>query len=288
MTSSSSVAATRSPATAHKGTAPTAAQPVGAYRISWARSADDVAAAQHLRHAVFAQEMGARLQPLPGTPPNHDADRFDAFCEHLLLRTVPAADEPPVVVGTYRVMTPAAALRAGGFYSETEFDLAPLHNELQHVVELGRSCVHADHRSGSAVMLMWSALVAFVAHNGLRGAIGCASVSMRDGGHYAASLWQRLRSSHLVDADCRVQPRLPLPVDDLDGSLDLPPPTLIRGYLACGARLLGPPSWDPHFNTADLPLWVRLCDLPLRYRRHLPAAGNTAPARRAAAPAHGG
>jgi putative hemolysin len=76
--------------------------------------------------------------------------------------------------------------------------------------------VHADHRGGSAVMLMWSALVAFAAHNGL-----CAA--------------------RLVDADCRVQPRLPLPVDDLNGSLDLPPPTLIRGYLACGARLLGPP-----------------------------------------------
>ncbi len=157
MTISSSAAAPLSSSTA-KSAAPAAAQPAVAYRIAWARSQSDVAAAQRLRHDVFVREMGARLQPLRGTPPGHDADRFDAFCEHLLLRTVPAADEPPIVVGTYRVMTPTAALRAGGFYSDTEFDLAPLRNELRHVAELGRSCVHADHRSGSAVMLMWSAL----------------------------------------------------------------------------------------------------------------------------------
>jgi putative hemolysin len=287
MTISSSAAAPRS-SSAAQSAPPAAAQPVVAYQIAWARSQSDVAAAQRLRHDVFVREMGARLQPLPGAPPGHDADRFDAFCEHLLLRTVATAGEPPTVVGTYRVMTPAAALRAGGFYSDTEFDLAPLRSELRHVAELGRSCVHTDHRSGSAVMLMWSALVAFAAHNGLRGAIGCASVSMRDGGHYAASLWQRLRATHLVDADFRVQPRLPLPVDDLNGSLDLPPPTLIRGYLACGARLLGPPSWDPDFNTADLPLWVRLCDLPMRYRRHLPDAAQSSPVRRMVAPATNG
>lgn len=288
MTISVPVAATRSAPIA-KSTVTAIAQPAVAYEVAWARSPQDVAAAQRLRHEVFADEMGARLRPLPGAPPGHDADRFDAFCEHLLLRTVPAAaDQPSIVVGTYRVMTPAAALRAGGFYSDTEFDLSPLRSELPHVVELGRSCVHAEHRSGSAVMLMWSALVAFVARNGLRGAIGCASVSMRDGGHYAASLWQRLRATHLVDAHHRVQPRLPLPVDDLDGSLDLPPPTLIRGYLACGARLLGPPSWDPDFHTADLPLWVRLSDLPMRYRRHLPGEADTTSARRVAAPAHDG
>jgi putative hemolysin len=183
MTISPCTAATRSPSIA-KGAARAAVQPgSAAYQVAWARSPQDVTAAQRLRHEVFAREMGARLQPLRGTPPGHDADRFDAFCQHLLLLTVPTADEPPIVVGTCRVMTPAAARRAGGFYSDTEFGLAPLRSELQHVVELGRSCVHVQHRSGNAVMLMWSALVAFVAGNGLRGAIGCASVSRHDGGH---------------------------------------------------------------------------------------------------------
>src|SRR5580765_5835441 len=90
---------------------------------SWARHADELRAAQQLRWRVFAEEMGARLAPPAGTPAGHDADLFDAHCEHLLVRTVETNDAPARVVGTYRVLTPSAARRLGGLYSDTEFDL---------------------------------------------------------------------------------------------------------------------------------------------------------------------
>ena len=247
------------------GVAP-AAKP--GFDVVWARGEREIREAQRLRHLVFAEEMGARLSVPPGSPAGHDIDMFDPFCEHLLVRTTPQPGNPPVVVGTYRLLTPVAARRVGGLYSETEFDLTRLRPLRPTMVELGRSCVHPAWRSGGAILALWAALAEFMQRNGLHTMVGCASVSMRDGGHFAASLWEQLRCSHLAPIEWQVQPRLPLPVEELQRDLPVEPPPLIKGYLRCGAKVLGPPAWDPDFNTADLPLLLRVQDLPARYQRH--------------------
>jgi len=234
----------------------------------WARHLDEVRAAQRLRHQVFVDEMGARPARLPAAPAGHDVDLFDEFCEHLIVRTVSAKNGPGEVVGTYRVLTPAAARRAGSFYSDTEFDLTRLRPLRERMVELGRSCVHPDHRSGTVILALWGALAQFMEQNALETVIGCASVSMHDGGHCAASLWRRLGETHLASAELQVRPRVALPVDELNQFLDVDPPALIKGYLRMGAKLLGPPAWDPEFNTADLPMLTRVADIPQRYKRH--------------------
>lgn len=239
-----------------------------AFEVVWARHADEVRAAQRLRHEVFVGEMGARLALPAGIPAGHDVDLFDDFCEHLLVRTLPTDDTPSQVIGTYRVLTPEAARRAGGYYSDTEFDLTRLRPLRARMAELGRSCVHADHRSGGVILALWGALAAFMNSNRLDTMVGCASLGMHDGGHAAASLWARLRETQLADVEHQVRPRLPLPVDDLDQTLAVEPPALVKGYLRCGAKVLGAPAWDPDFNTADLPMLLRLADLPVRYRKH--------------------
>lgn len=236
--------------------------------VSWARSEGEVLEAQRLRYRVFAEEMGARLSPPAGSPPGHDIDVFDPYCEHLLVRACPADGGSGPVIGTYRLMTPDAAKRIGGLYSETEFDLTRLRPLRPRMVELGRSCVDPAHRSGGAILALWGALAAFMVRHDLDTMIGCASISMRDGGHVAASLWEKLRHTHLAPIEHQVRPRLPLPVEELDRHLDAEPPALIKGYLRCGARIIGAPAWDPDFNTADLPMLMRIDDLPLRYRRH--------------------
>jgi putative hemolysin len=240
----------------------------GGFEVVWARDEQEVRQAQRLRHLVFAQEMGARLSVPAGSPPGHDIDMYDPFCEHLLVRAATGASRPQPVVGTYRLLTPAAARRVGGLYSETEFDLTRLRRLRSTMVELGRSCVHPAWRSGGAILALWAALAEFMQRNGLQTMIGCASVSMRDGGHFAASLWEQLRRTHLAPIEWQVQPRLRLPVEDLRRDLAVEPPPLIKGYLRCGARVLGPPAWDPDFNTADLPMLLRVQDLPARYQRH--------------------
>ncbi len=236
--------------------------------VVWARDESDVRQAQQLRHLVFAEEMGARLRVPRGAPDGHDIDMFDAFCEHLLVRAPGHHGDPGPVIGTYRVLTPDAAKRVGGLYSDTEFDLTRLRPLRSSMVELGRSCVHPEWRSGGAIMALWGALAEFMVRNQLSTMIGCASVSMRDGGHFAASLWEQLRASHLAPIELQVTPRLALPVEELQRDLNVEAPALIRGYLRCGAKVLGPPAWDPDFNTADLPMLMRITDLPQRYRKH--------------------
>jgi len=237
----------------------------GGVQVSWARHEDEVRQAQRLRYQVFADEMGARLDTwIPG----HDVDLFDDYCEHLLVRDASTRE----VVGTYRVLTPAQAMRVGSTYSDTEFDLTRLRAHRERMVELGRSCVHPDHRQGGVIMALWGALAEFMVRNRLDTMIGCASIPMLHqgsvSGDAAASIWQQVRETHLAPIEFQVRPRLPLPVEQLDGSLAVEPPALIKGYLRLGAKVLGPPAWDPDFNTADLPMLMRIADLPPRYRRH--------------------
>jgi putative hemolysin len=233
--------------------------------VSWAQHADEVRQAQRLRFEVFAGEMGARLDtPLAG----HDVDLFDEFCEHLLVRDADTRE----VIGTYRVLTPAQARRVGSFYSDTEFDLTRLRLLRNRMVELGRSCVHPDHRHGGVILALWGALAEFMVRNQLDTMIGCASIPMLHNGvvsgDMAASIWQQVSRTHLAPIEYQVRPRLPLPVEQLDGSLPVEAPPLIKGYLRLGAKVLGAPAWDPDFNTADLPMLMRIQDLPPRYRKH--------------------
>jgi putative hemolysin len=233
--------------------------------VSWAAHQDEVRAAQKLRFDVFAGEMGARLNsPVPG----HDIDLFDNYCEHLIVRDQASQE----VIGTYRVLTPVQAKRVGSTYSDTEFDLTRLRALRPRMVELGRSCVHPKHRHGGVIMALWSALAEFMVRNQLDTMIGCASVPMLHNGivsgDVAASIWRQVQATHLAPIEQHVRPRLPLPIEKLNSHLEVEPPALIKGYLRLGAKVLGPPAWDPDFNSADLPMLMRIADLPARYRKH--------------------
>jgi len=224
-----------------------------------------VRAAQKLRFDVFAGEMGAQLScKVPG----HDIDVFDDYCEHLLVHDVLTEQ----VIGTYRVLTPAQAKRAGGTYSDTEFDLTRLRSIRSRMVELGRSCVHPEHRHGGVILALWGALFEFMNRNQLDTMIGCASIPMLHNGmvsgDVAASIWSQVSASHMASVEYHVRPRLPLPVEQLDRHLQVEPPALIKGYLRLGAKVLGAPAWDPDFNSADLPMMMRVADMPARYRKH--------------------
>jgi putative hemolysin len=233
--------------------------------IQWAQHLDEVREAQRLRYQVFAHEWGAHIaSPLSG----HDIDIFDDYCEHLLVRD--GVDGP--VVGTYRVLVPAQAARMGGTYTDTEFDLVRLRSLRLGMVEFGRSCVHPEHRQGPVIMALWGALIAFMQQNRFETMLGCASIPMLHSGvvntQVAASVWSRLKASHLAPIAQRVSPRFALPLHDAQPDMAVAPPPLISGYLRLGAKLLGPPAWDQDFHSADLPMMLWLKDIPEKYRRH--------------------
>jgi putative hemolysin len=234
----------------------------GHLSVGLARSAAEVEQAQRLRHRIFAGELAGRS----ADPDGLDRDIFDPHCLHLIVRDH-ARDE---VVGTYRMLMPRQARRLGCLYTEQEFWLTRLDPIRDEMVELGRSCVHPDYRGGAAIMLLWSAIGAVLARGGHRYLIGCASVSMRDGGAEAASLYRQLAATHLAPESWRVWPRDRLPVESFaEVPVTLPP--LLKGYLRAGARLLGEPHRDPEFGCADFPLMLPIDALAGRYRRRFAA-----------------
>lgn len=228
--------------------------------VGLAQSEREILEAQKLRYRVFAGELGAKLNcRVAGV----DQDIYDAYCEHLVVRDENSGE----VIGTYRILSPENAHRIGSYYSESEFDLTRLQHLRPKMVEIGRSCVHPDYRSGATITLLWAGLASYMLDNGYDYLIGCASISMADGGHAAASLYNRL-AEHMSPLEYRVFPRCPLPLEALgnDQHAELPP--LIKGYLRAGAWICGEPAWDPDFNTADLPVLMPMSRLDARYAKH--------------------
>ncbi len=231
------------------------------YSTLLARSQDDVRAAQALRYRVFAEEMGAHLS---GNEPGLDQDLFDPYCDHLLIQD----DDTGEVVGTYRILAPAQARKLGSYYSDTEFDLTRLQGIRSQLVEVGRACVHPDHRNGGAITLLWSGLAQYMLDHGHQYLMGCASVTMADGGHHAASLHRLLEQAHLAPVEWRASPRCALPLHALNTRLEVDAPPLLKGYLRLGAMVCGEPAWDPDFNTADFLILLPMHKLNARYARH--------------------
>ena len=228
--------------------------------VGFARSQSDILDAQRLRYRVFAGEMGANL---PSRIPGVDHDIYDPYCQHLVVRDTQTGE----IVGTYRILTPDNA-RQIGYYSENEFDLTRLQHLRSRLVEIGRSCVHPDYRTGATITLLWSGLAQFMVENSYDYLMGCASISMADGGHIAASLYNRLAADHLGPQEYRVFARCPLPLAALQQDCPAETPPLIKGYLRAGAWICGEPAWDPDFNTADLPILMPMAKVSGRYAKH--------------------
>lgn len=239
----------------------TMTRPPARLAVEWAQSEDDVLAAQQLRYEIFCREWNAQLASgVPGI----DRDRFDPFCEHLIVRDR-ARD---IVVGTYRILESSRTALTGGFYSHGEFDLSRLAGILSRTVEVGRSCVHPDYRSGGVLALLWSGLTQYVRTSGHDFIIGCASIPLNDGAQAAAAACRLLMEQHLTPDDWRVFPRQPFPMYGIPASREADVPPLIWGYLRAGAYVCGDPAWDKAFNTADLLMLLPVAGIHPRYARH--------------------
>jgi len=238
------------------------------FTVGYARTPGEVREAQRLRYAVFAEEMGASLAGGDGI----DADRFDPYCEHLLVRDAASGE----LVGTYRILSPHGARRAGGRYSESEFDLMRLAHIMRSLVEVGRSCIHPDYRSGAVIALLWAGLARYMNAHRYEFLAGCASVPMHDGGRSAAAIYHRTKDE--CPPEYRVAPHCPLPLGSIDSEGPLPVPPLVKGYLRLGAYVAGPPAWDPDFNTADLFVLLPMARMNERYARRFFGEPHTPPA----------
>lgn len=229
--------------------------------LSLATTAEEVREVQRLRYKVFIEAMG--LSALANDE-GLDADEFDAHCDHLLVRDARTLK----VVGTYRMLGPAGARRLGHFYSENEFDLGRLQHLRGSMVEAGRACIHPDYRSGGVIMLLWAGLAAYMQRERCEYLIGCASISLSDGGHNAAAVIGALTPEHIAPMEYHVTPHTPFPLEGRERQHAPQVPPLLKGYLRSGAWVCGEPAWDADFHSADLFLMLPLARMEGRYARH--------------------
>ncbi len=231
------------------------------YAVRLARDETEVRAAQRLRHQVFAGELGARLD---GPEPGLDIDSFDAYCDHLLVLD----EETEQVVGTYRLLPPERAAVAGRLYSEGEFDLSALAPIRPDLVEVGRSCVHPDHRNGAVIALIWAGLARYMDRSGHNWLAGCCSIPLADGGVLAAATREAALARASAPQEYRVTPHLPWNPDGITFPARMELPPLLRGYLRLGAWVCGEPALDAEFGCADLYVLLSLRRTNPRYLKH--------------------
>lgn len=227
------------------------------FELRLAESPSDIQSAQRLRYTVFVEELGGS-GPLVDHDARLEADRFDPHFEHLLLLDLnrPCDDN---VVGVYRLMRHNAAEQAGGFYSEDEFDLAPLRSSGRKLLELGRSCLHHDYRGGSAMMRLWNGLADYIAKHEIELMFGVASFHGLDPAPLASQL-SLLHHRHLAPEGIRPKAREGgfQPMDLIaEANLDRPAairamPALIKAYLRLGGFVGQGAYIDRAFNCIDV------------------------------------
>ncbi|UYP29538.1 GNAT family N-acetyltransferase [Pseudomonas sp. Z8(2022)] len=221
--------------------------------------------AQALRYRVFSAEFGARLD---GAELGLDRDHYDIHCRHIGVRDLQSGQ----LVATTRLLDHQAAAGLGGYYSEEEFALHGLAGLEGPVLEIGRTCVDGAYRNGATIAVLWGELAEILNEGGYRYLMGCASISMQDGGIQARAIMQRLRERYLCTEHLRAEPRHPLPQLDLPGNVIAEMPPLLKAYMRLGAKICGEPCWDRDFQVADVFILLKRDELCPRYARHFKAA----------------
>ncbi len=232
------------------------------FQTCFAETASEILETQQLRYRVFAGELGADID---GGALRADRDGYDRYCRHLMVRETVSNR----VVACTRILTVEQAPNAGGFYSESEFDLAMLDSLPGRVMEIGRTCVDAEYRNGTVIACLWQGIAAYITTQGYDYLFGCASIGLEDGGSQAHAILQQIRTKHLSPAYQRVRPFIPLPAADRRETPDkVRMPPLLKAYLSLGAKACGEAYWDRGFNCADVFMLLNVSNLNPRYARH--------------------
>jgi len=214
-------------------------------------------AAFRLRFQVFNLELDEGLDTSRST--GYDIDRFDAVCDHLIVEHAGSRQ----VVGTYRLQSGMMASANFGYYSEREFDFTPYGELRDSMIELGRACVHRDHRSADVLNLLWRGIAQYALRRRGRYLIGCSSLTSQDPRHGSAVY--RTLQKHIVEPSLRTLPNADFAMPLVfPGNASCKAPKLLRAYLAVGARICGPPAIDREFKTID---FLTLMDLETLHPR---------------------
>ena len=262
---------------------------IGDLEVRLARTRGEIRLAQRLRYEVFYKEMSA-TPSLTSQMRRRDEDPYDAICDHLLVVDTAATGDRtrawtgvrrPRVIGTYRVLRQDVATGSLGFYTQGEYDIAPLiaaRSPRYRFMELGRSCVLKPYRNKRTVELLWHGLWTYVREHKIDVMIGCASFEGIDPDEHRMAL-SFLHHNALAPPEWRVRAhdKLYVPMDrvpkaevDVKAALKALPP-LIKGYLRLGAMIGDGAVIDRQFGTTDVLIVLPVEKIDPRYFGHFGA-----------------
>jgi putative hemolysin len=253
----------------------------GEVTVRLARSEAEVAEAQALRYQVFYEELTA-MPTAEMSAVRRDFDRFDRYCDHLLVLHRGAGESR--VVGTYRLLRRAAAEPNGGFYTATEFDISRLLEMQGEILEVGRACVAPAFRNRPTMQLLWRGIATYCVAHGVKVMFGCGSLPGTDPRalarplsylHYNHLAPEHVRTRALPDRYVRTDLLPPREVDaaaavaelDQRAALSALPP-LIKGYLRLGGYIGDGAVIDPVFDTTDVCIIVVTDLMAQKYFKH--------------------
>lgn len=225
--------------------------------LSLACSAKEVREVQRLRYKVLSAAMGMSAL---SNPDGLDIDEFDQHCSHLIVRDSKSLK----VVGTCRILGPNAARHIGRYACEAGFDLVRLQHIRGRLAEMGRVCIHPDYRGAAVMKLLWAGLAAYMQRERYAYLIGCASISLADGGQNVAAVYRHLNETQFSPLEYRVQPQLAFALEGMDERRDACLPPLLNAYLRAGAWVCGEPAWNHDLHCADLFVMLPLANLEQR------------------------
>lgn len=163
----------------------------GRFRVRFSYRAEDIAAAQALRHRAFFGQDGL------------DADGYDALCQHLLVEERASGR----LVACCRVL-PLEAGQIGRSYSAQYYELSALEAFEGAMLEVGRFCIAPDMHDPDILRIAWGALTAYVDENNIQMLFGCSSFAGTDEAEYLDA-FAMLKERHL--APKRWLPRVKAP-----------------------------------------------------------------------------
>ena len=210
--------------------------------------------------------------------------RSAIICSSWTRRPIPIPDawsglRRQKVVGTYRVLRQEIAERTLGFYTQSEYDIAPLiaaRSPRYRFMELGRSCVLEPYRNKRTVELLWHGLWTYVREHKIDVMIGCASLPgtdpdrARHGAELSASQRAGAAGVALPRARAALCPHGPASAREgrrQERALKSLPP-LIKGYLRLGAYVGDGAVIDRQFGTTDVLIILPVEKIDPRYFGH--------------------
>ena len=232
----------------------------GRYRVRFALSEQDRAAAGRLRYLTFVAATGAA--PREG---GLESDAFDDLCQHVLVEDAKSG----ALVCTFRLLHLAGGAEIGRSYAAQYYGLEALADYHAPMVEMGRFCIHPEWRDPDILRVAWGAMTQYIDDHGVEMLFGCSSFHGTDAQEYADA-FAMLKARHL--APKRFLPRVKAPnvfkyaarlrrkPDAKKAMLKMPP--LLRTYLVMGGWVSDHAVVDRDLNTLHVFTGLEISAIP--------------------------